>query len=350
MLWALVDCNNFFASCERLFRPDLTGKPVVVLSNNDGCIVARSNEAKALGIGMGVPEFKVRDMLKKHGVAVFSSNYALYGDISARVIATMESLVPVVEQYSIDEAFIPLPGSFESNVDELAWTLRERIRKWTGMYVSVGVGPTRTLSKLAAEVAKKHNGVCRLILGSQGTEQILLDTPAGDVWGIGRRSVEKLRLRGINTAKDLRDADNGRMQKLLSITGLNTVLELRGIPCINLSEAPAPRRTLVSSRSFGTKVTDKEQLAEALAMHASLAGERLRRGKLETAGMIVHIRTARHGTGLFYDQTTEVRLGSPTSDTKKLIQAALEGLDKIFQSGIFYAKVGILLFDLCSSK
>jgi DNA polymerase V len=350
MLWALVDCNNFYASCERLFRPDLIGKPVVVLSNNDGCIVARSNEAKALGIGMGEPEFKVRDMLKKHNVAVFSSNYALYGDISSRVIMTMESLVPVVEQYSIDEAFIPLPGSLESNADELAWTLRERIRKWTGIFVSVGVGPTRTLAKLAAEVAKKNKGVCRLIVGSLDTEKILASTPVGDVWGIGRRSVEKLRLRGINTAKDLRDADNGRMQKLLTVSGLNTVLELRGMPCINLAEAPAPRKTLVSSRSFGCRVTEKEYLAEALAMHASLAGERLRGVKLEAAGMAVHIRTARHGKGPFYDETAEVHLGRSTSDTKKLIKATQEGLDGIFRPGYFYAKAGIMLFELCSAE
>ena len=160
-LWALVDCNNFYASCERLFRPDLVGKPVVVLSNNDGCIVARSNEAKALCIGMGEPEFKVRTLLKQHGVAVFSSNYALYGDISARVMMTLESLAPVIEQYSIDEAFVHLTGPLVTNADELAWAIQERVRKWTGIVVSVGLGTTRTLAKLAGEIAQKGKGVCR---------------------------------------------------------------------------------------------------------------------------------------------------------------------------------------------
>jgi DNA polymerase V len=345
-LWALVDCNNFYASCERLFRPDLIGKPVVVLSNNDGCIVARSNEAKTLGIGMGEPEFKVRDLLKRHKVAVFSSNYALYGDISARVMLTMESLAPVVEQYSIDEAFVPLAGSLAANADELALTLRKRVRKWTGIVVSVGVGSTRTLAKLAAEIAKKGGGVCRLDAGSAVTEQALADTPAGDIWGVGRRSAEKLRLRGILTAGDLRDADGGMVKKLLSVTGLHTVLELRGVPCVDQSEAPVPRKTLVSSRSFGQKVTDKEPLAEALAMHATLAGERLRRNKLEAGGIAVHIRTARHGQGPMYDQTTEVALSFPTASTRELIRATREGLDVVFRSGYSYAKAGIMLFDL----
>ena len=346
MLWALVDCNNFYASCERLFRPDLLGKPVVVLSNNDGCIVARSNEAKAFGIGMGEPEFKVRDLLKRHNVAVFSSNYALYGDISNRVMLTIESLVPEVEQYSIDEAFVPLSGSLAVNADELAWALRERIRKWTGIVVSIGVGTTRTLAKLAGELAKKGTGVSRLDAGSPETENILAAAPVEDVWGIGRRSAEKLHLRSIRTAKSLRDADGGMVRKLLSVTGLHTAMELRGIPCIEQSSAPAPRRAMVSSRSFGQRVTEREHLAEALAMHATLAGERLRKDKLEAGGISVHIRTARHGHGPFYDKTAEIAFPHPTSNTRQFIRATKEGLDSIFSPGLLYAKAGIMLFDL----
>jgi DNA polymerase V len=347
-LWALVDCNNFYASCERLFRPDLIGKPVVILSNNDGCIVSRSNEAKALGIGMGEPEFKARAMLARHNVAVFSSNYALYGDISNRVMLTLESLVPVIEQYSIDEAFVPLSGSLAANADELAWAMRERVRKWTGIVVSVGVGTTRTLAKLAGELAKKGQGVLRLDAATPVTESTLATVPVADIWGIGRRSAEKLALRSIRTARDLRDADGGIIRKLLSITGLNTVMELRGIPCIDQSQAPAPRRTMVSSRSFGERVTEKEYLAEALAMHATLAGERLRRERMEAGGIAVHIRTARHGQGPFYDKTAEIPLPVPTSNTKALIKAAREGLDSIFTPGFFYAKAGVMLFDLAS--
>jgi DNA polymerase V len=345
-LWALVDCNNFYAGCERLFRPDLLDKPVVVLSSNDGCIVARSNEAKVIGIGMGEPEFKVRDLLKRHNVAVFSSNYALYGDISNRVMLTLESLAPVIEQYSIDEAFVPLSGPLAGNADELAMSMRERVRKWTGVIVSVGVGTTRTLAKLAGEIAKKGKGVCRMDAGSKETEQALSEIPVADVWGIGRRSAEKLCLRSIRTAKDLRDADGGMIRKLLSVTGLHTVMELRGIPCIDLSEAPAPRRTMVSSRSFGERVTEKKYLAEALAMHAALAGERLRREKLEAGGMAVHIRTARHGRGPFYDKTAEIVFSPPTASTRQLIKATGEGLDAAFQQGFQYAKAGVMLFDL----
>ena len=346
MLWALVDCNNFFASCERIFRPDLLGKPVVVLSNNDGCIVARSVEAKALGIRMGEPEFKVRGLLEKHNVNVFSSNYSLYGDISARVMQTMESLVPVIEQYSIDEAFLPLPRAFAPTADELAVALRKRVRQWTGIVVSVGLGPTKTLAKLAGELAKKEAGVFRLEAAAPETEEILAATPVEDIWGVGRRSAEKLNKRSIHTARDLRDADLGMIRKLLSITGQNTVLELRGISCIEQSDAPTPRRTMVSSRSFGQRVTEKEDLAQALAMHATLAGERLRKEKLEAGGIAVHIRTARHGQGPFYYKTAEILFAAPTSNTRFIIKATREGLDAVFHQGFLYAKAGIMLFDL----
>ncbi|MDR2696171.1 MAG: Y-family DNA polymerase [Deltaproteobacteria bacterium] len=345
-LWALVDCNNFYAACERLFRPDLLGRPVVVLSNNDGCIVARSNEAKALGIGMGEPEFKVRGLLKRHNVAVFSSNYALYGDLSNRVMLTIESLAPCVEQYSIDEAFVPLPASLAVNADELALALRRRIRQWTGIIVSVGIGTTRTLAKLAGEIAKKGRGVHRLDAGAPETSMALAAIPVVDVWGIGRRFAEKLHPRNIRTARDLRDADAGVIRKLLSVSGLNTAMELRGIPCIDQAATPAPRRTMVSSRSFGERVAHKEHLAEALAMHAALAGERIRKEKLEAGGMAVHIRTARHGQGPFYDKTAEILFPSPTSNTRRFIRATQEGLNAIFQQGLLYAKAGVMLFDL----
>jgi DNA polymerase V len=347
-LWALVDCNNFYASCERLFRPDLVGKPVVVLSNNDGCIIARSNEAKALGIGMGEPEFKVRDLLKRHKITVFSPNFALYGDISSRIMLTLESLVPLVEQYSIDEAFIPLSGSLAANADELALSIQARVRQWTGIAVSVGVGTTRTLSKLAGDLAKKGSGVLRLDAAAPETGQRLSAIPVDAVWGVGRRSAEKLKLRNIHTAKDLRDADGGMIKKLLNIAALNTAMELRGLACLTTSAMPAPRRTMVSSRSFGQRITEKEHLAEALSMHAALAGERLRREHLEAGGMIVHIRTARHGQGPFYDKTAEVSFAAPTSNTRLLVKAAREGLEGIFQPGFLYAKAGLVLFDLVS--
>ncbi|MDR2669839.1 MAG: Y-family DNA polymerase [Desulfovibrio sp.] len=346
-LWALVDCNNFFASCERLFRPDLADRPVVVLSNNDGCIVARSNEAKALGIGMGEPEFKVRELLRMHDVAVFSSNYVLYGDIASRVMRTLESIVPEVEQYSIDEAFVPLRGALAANADGIADEMWRRVRRWTGIGVAVGLGATRTLAKIASERAKKGCGVCRLEAGPEANG-ILEATPVGDVWGIGRKSDLKLRSYDIYTARQLRDADGALIRKLLGIAGTHTALELRGIPCLDAANAPMPRRSMVSSRSFGEKVRDKQYLAEALAMHASLAGERLRKEKLEAGGLTVHIRTSRHGVEAFYDETASITLARPTSSTRDFIHATARGLEAIFRPGYAYAKAGIILYDLAA--
>jgi DNA polymerase V len=323
---------------------------VVVLSNNDGCIVARSNEAKALGINMGEPEFKVRDLLKQHNVAVFSSNYALYGDISNRVMLTVESLVPVVEQYSIDEAFVPLDAALAANADEIARATRERVRRWTGIVVSIGVGTTRTLAKLASEIAKKGDGLCRLDAGSPETEDVLARTPAGDIWGIGRKSALKLRMAGIYTARDVRDCDNLKIRALLNVNGLNTAFELRGVHSIEMADAPISRRTIISSRSFGARATEKEALEEALAMHATLAGERLRREKLRASGLAVHIRTSRHGNGPFYEQRANVSLRLPTADTRELVRAARQGLEAVFQRGYSYAKAGIMLYDLAPAE
>jgi DNA polymerase V len=346
VLWALVDCNNFFASCERLFRPDLDGKPVVVLSSNDGCIVARSNEAKALGIKMGEPEFTIRTLLKRHRMTVFSSNYALYSDISSRVMLALETLVPNVEQYSIDEAFLPLKGPLAASADELAWAVRERVRKWVGITVSVGVGPTRTLAKLASEIAKKGEGVRCLDARSPETERVLADTPAGEIWGIGRQSREKLKLKAIHSARDLRDADSGMIRKLLTVAGLNTQRELRGFPCIEEKEAPLSRRTILSSRSFGQKIADKEYLAQALAMNVTSAAEKLRRTGLEAKGIAVHIRTSRFADGPMYDRSAQVTLPYPTCSALDFIHASRRGLEAVYRPGYAYAKSGVMLYDL----
>lgn len=221
-LWSLVDCNNFYASCERLFRPDLINKPVVVLSNNDGCIVARSEEAKKLGIDMAVPYFKVKKLLEENKVHVFSSNYALYGNISQRVMNTLRSMVDSVEVYSIDEAFIKMDATLSLNAIDMAKTLRKRIQKWVGITTSIGIAETKTLAKLASSLAKKNQGICILKADDKNTELILKNTPAGKIWGIGSKSAEKLRLRGIYTAYQLREADRQMIRSLLSITGLHT--------------------------------------------------------------------------------------------------------------------------------
>lgn len=348
-LFALVDCNNFYVSCERLFRPDLVDKPVVVLSNNDGCIVSRSAEAKALGIGMAEPEFKVRPLLKKHNVAVFSSNYALYGDISQRVMATLESLCPQVEQYSIDEAFIRLDAALAANAQELALALRQRVLQWTGITVSVGLGATRTLAKLANLRAKKEgSGVASLGLSTEegALNAALHPIPVGEVWGIGRRQALKCQARGICTALQLQQADDAWIKKALTVTGWQTALELRGISCIGMNKAPIPRKTLVSSRSFAQRVSDKAALCEALSSFAARAGERLRREQLVASGIGVHIRTSRHEERAFHDATTQISFPQPCNDTLALIKAAQRGLDALYKTGHGYTKAGVILFGL----
>ena len=295
-LWALVDCNNFYASCEKLFRPDLAARPVVVLSNNDGCIVARSAEAKALGIPMGEPEFKARPLLQRHKVEVFSSNYALYGDISARVMATLEQLCPHVEQYSIDEAFVRLEGPMAANASDIAEQLRQTVRQWTGMMVSVGVAPTRTLAKVANHLAKKSSGVYVWDSALAEAAAVLRAFPVREVWGIGWRQSKKLLEIGVTSAWGLREANDVWLRKFLTISGWKTAMELRGVPCINEEEGPVPRRTLVSSRSFGETVYDLASQEPAVGTFTVRAAERLRRQELVAGGIAVHIRTSRHGS------------------------------------------------------
>lgn len=349
-LWALMDCNNFYASCERLFRPDLEGRPIVVLSNNDGCIVARSREAKALGIPMGEPEYKARPLLKRHNVAVFSSNYALYGDISSRIMCIAETMVPRVEVYSIDEAFLYLDKALAGQAEDVSRALCERIRRWTGIAVSVGIAPTRTLAKLCNREAKKlGESVCCLPSAPEGRDRLLASTPVEEVWGIGRRQTSKLLSRGITTAAGLRDVDDVWLRAKLTISGWRTAMELRGLACIDEEHLPTPRRTLVSSRSFAQKVTEKAHLAEALTLFASRAGARLRAAKLLAGGIGIHLRTSRQDSN-YIEENMHIVLAEPTADSGELIKAAHRGLDAVFRSGVAYAKAGVMLTDLSPAQ
>ncbi len=348
-LWGLMDCNNFYASCERIFRPDLQNRPIVVLSNNDGCIVARSAEAKALGIPMGAPEFQQRALLKKHGVAVFSSNYALYGDISNRVMQVTETVTPDVEQYSIDEAFIPFTGAIHTNAEQVCVELRERIFKWTGITVSIGLGSTKTLAKLANHLAKKNSGIFTFPTIKAEQDVLLAQIPVGEVWGIGRRYAAKLRMYDVLTAKALRDKDNLWLRKVLSITGLHTAMELRGIPCVAETSPSSICQSLVSSRSFGVRVYNKSDLAEALSSFTANAVARLRRENLLANGIAVHIRSSRHAQDR-YAETINITLSKPTADTKTFLQAAMRGLEMAFKEGIAYAKAGVMLYDICPAN
>jgi DNA polymerase V len=348
VLWALADCATFYCSCERLFRPDLAGRPVVVLSNNDGCVVAITPEAKALGFKRGDVFFKNRDRLAEAGVAVFSSNYALYGDISRRVAMAMESVVPTIHQYSIDEAFIPLPGPLAAQAMDVGRSIVERTARWVGVPVRVGLGPTRTLAKLANHWAKRLGPVFGLEIGSPGLEDVLDQTPLTDVWGVGSRLAAKMRAMGLATARDLRDAPPAEAGRRLGVVVERTILELRGHQRLEADLMAVPRQTMVSSRSFGRKITRADDLAEALAHHCAEAGERLRREGLKAAGLSVFIGTGHFDERPFHTGAT-VRLPRSTDHTGDLIAAASLALSRSFRPGRAYRKAGVMLFELSDS-
>lgn len=346
--FALIDCNNFYASCERVFDPSLAGRPIVVLSNNDGCIVARSAEAKALGIGMGVPLFTCRESIRRHEVAVFSSNYALYGDMSARVMATLSGFAPRMEVYSIDEAFLDctgLPGDLTAH----GRRLRETVRRWTGIPVSVGLGPTKTLAKLANRLAKTDpvfDGVLDLS-GRPDREALLSRVAAGDVWGIGRRHAAKLEPYGVRTALDFSRLSREFVRKRLTVTGLHTLLELQGLSCLELASAPPPRKSIVSSRSFGAPVTSKSHLEEALCWHACRAAEKLRRQGGLAASLLVFIQTNTFIAGEpQYAASDTAILPAPTAHAPELARAAASLLERLFRPGYRYKKIGLMLFGI----
>jgi len=348
-LYALVDCNNFYVSCERLFNPKLIGKPVVVLSNNDGCIIARSEEAKALGIGMGEPFFRRQAFLRQHSVQVFSSNYALYGDISQRVMAVLQELEPQVEIYSIDEAFLLLPAGENSGTLACARNIRATIRQWVGIPVSIGIGPTKTLAKLANRIAKKNRecGGVFALCGRQQQDELLHSLEAGDVWGIGRRHARSLADCGIRTARDLRDCEDAWLRKKLSVTGLRTAMELRGISCLPLALAPVARKSITSSRSFGKPVRSLAELTEALATYVTVAGEKLRQEGLAAGCLQVFLATSRFREGeRQYSNSKTVALPAPSALTPELIRYARFCLGEIFREGYVYQKVGVVLADL----
>ncbi|KHK01014.1 Y-family DNA polymerase [Desulfovibrio sp. TomC] len=346
--FALVDCNNFYASCERVFAPHLAGRPVVVLSNNDGCIIARSAEAKALGVPMGQPAFQCRDLFARHGIAVFSSNYALYGDMSARVMVTLSRFAPAMEIYSIDEAFLDLTG-LPGGAAGQARRIRETVARWTGIPVSVGIGPTKTLAKLANRAAKKHPA-CDGVLDFSthpDPDALLESVPIEDVWGIGRRYGAMLAGHGILSARAFRDLPREFVQKRMTVQGVHTQLELRGFSCLDLEKAPPAPKTLMSSRSFGRAVTVRDELAEALAEYVSRVAAKLRRRGLVASGMQVFVQTYADASGRPpYANTACAAPPSPTDHTATLISLAGRALADIFRPGWRYKKAGVILLGL----
>lgn len=348
-VFALVDCNNFYASCERLFRPELNDKPIVVLSNNDGCVIARSNESKALGLKMGDPHFKIKDMLAKHKVHVFSSNYTLYGDLSHRVMTILQQMEPEVEVYSIDEAFISLPYTPGRSYSNYARYLKEKVRQCVGIPVAIGIGPTKTLAKVANRLAKKnaqYAGVFDITDHGQ-LDDLLANYDVEDVWGIGRQSAQKLKMRGILTARDLRDADDVWIRKRLTVTGLRTAMELRGIPCIPLELVQPGKKSIISSKSFGRPVSTLADMKEAVATYLSTAAEKLR-GQGSAAGAVqVFISTNTFNPNQpQHVQSMMASLPSPSSFTPHLLKAALHCLESIFKPGYQYKKAGVMLVEI----
>jgi len=345
MIVALVDCNNFYVSCERVFQPKLWGKPVVVLSNNDGCVVARSPEVKALGVAMGVPFFKIAPLVREHDIQVFSSNYALYGDLSNRVMTTLEQFSPEVEIYSIDEAFINLSNFAQMNLSDYAISIKETVRQWTGIPVSIGIGPSKVLAKVATEVAKKIKlGVYHLESAEQADE-ILSKMPVRDIWGIGSRLNKWLNTQGILTALQFKQANEGLIQKKMGVVGQRLLLELKGYSCLPIEVMPNPKQETCVSRSFAKPVTNLGELKEAITLYLSRAAEKIRNQKQRANILIVFIRSSIYSEQPV-SRSLAITLPTASNYTPELLAHALGSLETIYLPNYQYKKAGVILSGL----
>jgi len=347
-VFALVDCNNFYASCERVFDPKLEEKPVVVLSNNDGIVVARSNEAKALGIGMGVPEFQLRRLIRSHNVQVYSSNYTLYGDMSQRVMDTLAQFSPDLEVYSIDEAFLSLSGFTSRNLTEYGRTIRATVKRWTGIPVSVGIAESKTLAKVAGRVAKRSPDAAGIfdLTACQDRDALLAKTAVNDVWGIGPNYARMLTQHGIQTAFDLRGADDHWIRKRMGVVGARIVQELRGVSCLALEDCPAPKQGITVSRSFGRPVTTLAEMKEAVAFYIGRAAEKLREERLAVTVLTVFLTTNTFKDEPQYSNAVTIKLPVSTDSTSALLRYALSGMERIYRDGYRYKKAGVMLTAL----
>lgn len=348
-MFALIDANNFFVSCERVFNPSLEGKPVVVLSSNDGNVIARSEEAKALGIPMGIPFFKIKHLAQENDVKVFSSNFALYGSMSSRVVEVLESLTNHVEVYSVDESFVELSNKTFVE-DYLVWgkTTRFVIAQWLGIPTRVGFGPTKTLAKLANHWAKTSpDGVFYL---DHTYTNVLKKTSIEKVWGIGPRISKRLEAEGIQTAYDFLNMHDSWIRQNFTVNGIRTAMELRGVRCFELDEQPDPQKNMVVSRSFGMPTTEYDQLRSYIALFVSRGAEKLRKRKLYTKNIGVFIRTSPFKEGPYYSNYHTTTVSDLTNDTRILISAAIRLLKVIYKSGFLYKKAGICFIDLSTDN
>jgi DNA polymerase V len=356
-MYALVDGNNFYVSCERVFRPSLNGRPVVVLSNNDGCAVARSNEAKALGIKMGAPWFQIKHFAESDGLVALSANFALYGDLSDRMMSLAAGLGPTQEIYSIDESFIEMTG-VRGDLVERSHRIRARILQWVGIPCGIGIGATKTLAKLANHISKSAERkpgsypdhmaqVCNLAaLSPQALDAVFAATAVNEVWGVGPRITKQLLEGGVHTVSDLVKLDAGTIRRRWSVMLERTVRELQGTPCIDFEDAPGPKQQIACTRSFGHSVTELASLNEAVTEFASRGAEKLRKQESLAGQVMVFIRTSPFRQDPQYSRSMTVPLRRPSSDTAVIVAAALIGLAAIYKPGFKYAKAGIMLMEL----
>lgn len=351
---ALLDCNNFYVSCERIFDGSIKREPVVVLSNNDGCVISRSEEAKEIGVTMGAPLFKVENLLDSFDAKIFSSNYALYGDMSGRVMNLLHKFTPDIEVYSIDEAFLSFEHRKHHSLEKLGQNIREKVYKWTGIPVSIGIAETKVLAKIANKRAKKDEfktkGVLNLYRSAE-TENVLQDTLVQDIWGIGYRSALKLRQNNILNAWQLREMDNRFVRRLLSVVGARIALELRGIKCIPLEFVQTKKHNITCSRSFGQSITEFAELREAILYFLTRASEKMRKYSLAANAVTVFIGTDRFRPVPFeYNNTATYSAAYPTDSTLELQEWILQSLHRIFRDGIEYRKAGIILSGLIPNE
>lgn len=347
---ALADCNNFYASCERVFQPKLEGKPILVLSNNDGCVIARSNEAKALGVKMGIPVFQIRDLIERHDIQLFSSNFTLYGDLSKRVMSTIKQEVKAMEVYSIDEAFMDFSG--EGSPLEKGIALKEKVKQYTGIPISIGIAPTKTLCKVAGLIAKKHTSSGVFVLQDSALiERALKWLAVDELWGIGRRHGRMLKNMGINSAYDLCCADDSWIKRRLSVLGLRMVKELKGIPCIPLEQDASRKKNICTSRSFGKHITTISELKEAVSNYASNCAYKLRKQKSCASRISVFIHTNPFKpSDKQYKGITSITVDTPTNDSVEIVRLAIQALEKLYRADYRYKKAGVIVGNIVPQK
>ena len=347
---ALIDCNSFYVSCERLFNPKIRKKPVVVLSNNDGCIISRSNEAKVLGIKMGEPYFKEKDIIVKNNVQVFSSNYSLYGDISRRVMRTLKRFNSDIEIYSIDEAFLDLSNFLDNEVENVGHEIRNIVLKWTGIPTSIGIAKTKTLSKVANHIAKKKQSGVTSFIGIENIDSILEKVEINDIWGVGKQLTKFYHKSGIYNAKQLKNVSNTWIKKSSNVLSSRTAMELRGIPCIDLEATSSKRKSCVVSRSFGQRVENFQELKEAIASYSLNASEKIRSESLVTKSITVFIRTSPFQSRFgYYSNSKTIDFPIATNNSIEIVKAAISSLETIFKNGYRYQKTGVMLSRLSDS-